>query len=108
MSAEAEAAVRLAVDDLAGRLAAARQALDSGRIVDLSDLDAEARKVCESLTELPAETARGFQPSLLALIDDLEQLSKLIEGDLKVLGDAIGGNSQRRQATSAYGRKPGG
>ena len=104
MSATPEAA-RQAVDALAGRLDAARQAMSTGASVDLADLDQEAQALCERLVALPPDIARGFQPSLLALIDDLEQLSRQIRDDLKTLGEAIGDNSQRRQATNAYGRK---
>ncbi len=86
-----------------GRLNAARRALETEQRVDLADLQGRITALCERLSSLPLEAARGHKGVLLALYDDLDRLSVDLTRAYGELGQQLKGLSGGRQAAAAYG-----
>ena len=83
-------------------IAVARRALVDGKIVSLDGLEDHVDTTCKQITELPGKEGRALQPTMLALVDDLEKLAVALKGDHKETETALQGLSDRKRAQSAY------
>ncbi len=87
-------------------IAVARCALDDGKIVSLEGLEVHVDDTCKGITGLPRTESEELQPAMLALVDDLEQLSRALGQDHRQTEAALNNLSDRQRAQSAYA-KPG-
>ena len=78
----------------------------AGYACDLTNLDAAIQQICRTIATVPADEAAPVHARLLALFDELGHLAERIEENLAVLGDRLGDNAKRREATSAYAQPP--
>ncbi|MGB8273879.1 MAG: hypothetical protein WCF16_01260, partial [Alphaproteobacteria bacterium] len=85
-------------------VAASRQALAQGSLVDLTGLEGEVSDICRQLTTMPAAEAARFKPPLVALADDLDRLTEDLARSHKALGEELGGVSARHKAAKAYAK----
>ena len=95
--------VEALIAEARGRLNAARRALETEQPVDLAELQGRVAALCERLSSLPLETARGHKGVLLALYDDLDRLSADLTRAHGELGQQLKGLSGGSQAAAAYG-----
>ncbi len=82
----------------------ARRALGEGKIVSLEGLEEHVDITCQGITALPREEGQALRPTMLALIDGLEQLSKALGDDHRQTESALNGLSDRERAQSAYSK----
>ena len=82
----------------------ARYALSEGKIVSLDGLEEHVDITCREITALPREEGQALQPTMLALIDGLEQLTKALGEDHRQTESALNDLSDREQAQSAYSK----
>lgn len=80
----------------------ARRALDEGKIVSLDGLEAHVDVTCQGITALPKAEGQALQPTMLALIDGLEQLSQALGRDHGETKSALDKLSNRERAQAAY------
>lgn len=99
----------LKAEDLKARLAQAnntiemaRRALGDGKIVSLDGLEEHVDITCRGITDLSRDEGQALQPTMLALIDGLEQLSSALGEDHRQTETALNGLSDRERAQSAY------
>ncbi len=90
---------------LAGLISRARAELNTGGLVDLAPLESRVGALCKRLEGLPVEEGGDLRPRLLALIDDLGQLSDSIARRLEGLKRDLSDTAGRHRATRAYGAK---
>ena len=88
----------------AGLIDAFRQVAGAGNSVDLSGLDKLVETLCATIVTLPAAERNPLKSSLLALIDDLNRLVKILETQQHDASDGLKGVSSRHRAVSAYGK----
>ena len=67
------------IQAIGAAIAHARERLGAGELLDLGALDGRVRRLCTRIEELPAERAKALRTRVLALIDDLSLLARLIE-----------------------------
>ena len=82
----------------------ARRALGEGKIVSLEGLEEHVDITCQGITALPREEGQALRPTMLALIDGLEQLSKALATDHRQTESALNGLSDRERAQTAYSK----
>ena len=86
----------------------ARQAVEEGKTVDLSALEAHVNDTCRAIDGLPGDEGRTLQPAMLALTDDLNQLTDSLSREHDAMKAALGAMSDRQRAQNAYLKSPGG
>ena len=64
-----------AIESLRGTLTMARVLVQSGRVVDLAGLDAEAATLCAQVARLPGASGQRLRPALEALVREVEGLA---------------------------------
>lgn len=100
----AEETVAAGLDELAAAVAQMRDVVAGGGVVDLAGLDAEAQRLCDAATRLPAVEARPLLTRFEAVLVALGCL----EAEVRRFGlgdpDQSDTASLRRRASSAYGR----
>jgi len=68
-------AVRACLEQVSRTLAIARSLVRSGKLVDLTGLEAEVAYVCARVLDLPREEGHAVRPLLIALRSDLDALA---------------------------------
>ena len=84
-------------------VAAARQTIEDGNLVDLTGLEREVASICEGLNALPSAETPAFKAPLVALADDLDRLTHDLTRSQRKLGKEIGGVVLRQKVAKAYG-----
>ncbi|MEE9139576.1 MAG: hypothetical protein V3U18_02245 [Alphaproteobacteria bacterium] len=102
MTAEKELKRRL--EQASAVIAAARQTLAEGTLVDLAGLEGEVNDVCGKITELPPEDGGTLKSSLVSLAGDLDLLTEELKAAHEKVAGEIEGTSARQQAAKAYAR----
>ena len=83
---------------------AARGFVADGKVVDLAPLEQEIKRICDSITELPADQNAPLRPVMVALIDDLEKLAAEIRDTHSELEDQLQSFSNHTTAVAAYAK----
>ena len=86
----------------------ARQAVEDGRSVDLTALEAHVDETCRAIGALPGVEGRALQSALVALTDDLNLLTDSLSREHDAMKTALGELSDRQRAQNAYLKSPGG
>jgi len=94
------------LEALDGVITRARRDIADGGVVDLAPLETRVNQLCAGIDSLQRDQAKGLQPRLLALLDDLDQLTGQIEAGLAALSAELGDHGKRREAVSAYAKGP--
>ncbi len=83
---------------------AARGFVADGKVVDLAPLEQEIKRICDSITELPADQNAPLRPVMVALIDDLEKLAAEIRDTHSELEGQLQSFSNHTTAVAAYAK----
>ena len=83
---------------------AARSFVADGKVVDLAPLEQEIKRICNSITELPADQNAPLRPVMVALIDDLEKLAAEIRDTHSELEGQLQSFSNHTTAVAAYAK----
>ncbi|EWY37147.1 hypothetical protein N825_21405 [Skermanella stibiiresistens SB22] len=83
-----------------------RVALSGGGVIDLAGLDDRIAAICATLEGQPPEASRALLPRLLALVQDLNELSAACERARADTSLELERVSTRNRASQAYGRQP--
>lgn len=62
------------IDRIAGALAVTEALVGTGRVVDLTGLEAEIGAICDGTLSLPREQGRACLPALRALLDRVDSV----------------------------------
>ena len=89
-------------------VAAARDLIDEGQIINIQPLENEVQELCARMTGLDAAAARKVQPVLLGLMDELNRLAESMGERHRELTGALRSLSQHGNAASAYAARPAG
>ena len=84
----------------------ARRTVEHGDFVDLAGLDARVGRLCSAIKDLPKDQGRGFERSLLGLVDDLTRLTDQLAEQREQVRQSLVGTSSHKQAASAYRKTP--
>ena len=77
----------------------------AGQTIDLSPLETRVETLCQAVEALPAQQARRLRVNLLALLEDFDQLAKVLKANLGQLTEQLGAATERRRAALAYSNK---
>ena len=77
------------IEAIGAAIGHARERLGAGELIDLSALDGRVRLLCTQIEALPADGATGLRGRVLALIEDLSLLARLIEVRLEALRERL-------------------
>jgi hypothetical protein len=80
--------------EIAAAVAAAREAVADGALIEIRGLDGAVSEICAAAECIPAAERGGFAEGLAALADALDRLA----ADIARQGEA----ARRRQAADAY------
>lgn len=94
------------VDKVTSLIAGARQLIGEGKSVELSALETRVARLCEAITQMPADDARRLKDPLATILGDLDRLEADLKSQLETAGQ-VNEDGRRRQAASAY-RTPAG
>ncbi len=83
---------------------AARSFVADGKVVDLVPLEQEIKRICESITALPADQTVPLRPVMVALIDDLDKLAAEIRDTHSELEGQLQSLSTHKTAVAAYAK----
>ena len=83
---------------------AARGFVADGKVVDLAPLEQEIKRICDSITELPADQNAPLRPVMVALIDDLDKLAAEIRDTHSELEGQLRSFSNHKTAIAAYAK----
>jgi hypothetical protein len=72
------AAVCTLSDELIQSIDCARDAVEHGRAIDLTDFNHQVSLLCAQALDLPSEDGRLVRPSLIALSGELDTLSRAL------------------------------
>ena len=97
--------LRARLTEASATIEVARRALGEGKIVSLDGLEAHVDMTCQGITALPKAEGQALQPTMLALIDGLEQLSRALGRDHGETKSALNKLSNRERAQAAYASK---
>ena len=89
-------------------LGSARTMVDSGQLIELDGLEAATDQICAEVTGLPADERERCKDGLLKLLAAFDELAGALQRQHEQIGDVLKTSGDRRRATSAYGRAPGG
>ena len=87
-------------------VAAARDLIDDGQIINIHPLEKEVEGLCARVTALDPLTAKGVQPVLLGLMEELNRLAEAMGERHRELAGALRSLSQHGNAASAYAARP--
>ena len=96
--------VRRTLEDARARIGAARAQLNGEQPMDLQELEQGVDRLCADIAALTAEESRTLQPTMVALMDDLNALESELTSHHAELSHDIRDVSDRRRATAAYGK----
>ncbi len=85
----------------------ARRQVQTGQAIELTPLEAEIDHICSNIAALPNDERVAFHRPLTGLISELDDLTQLLRAGLERIAKDLTENSQRRQATAAYGKPNG-
>jgi len=94
--------IRFALDATTSRLDGARRMLGLGHPFDLSDLTGRVQEICGAIEGLPAPERHGFEPPMVALIDELNKLAEALTRQRDGLARGLKSISAGEQASKAY------
>jgi hypothetical protein len=77
--------------------------LTKGELIDMSALDGRVTKLCAHIEAQPPETAAPLRDKVLAMIQDMTRLAKMIEVRLMGLRGNLQQGGGRQGAAAAYG-----
>ncbi len=83
---------------------AARGFVADGKVVDLAPLEQEIKRICGSITALPADQNAPLKPVMVALIDDLDKLAAEIRDTHSELEGQLKSFSNHKTAIAAYAK----
>ena len=83
---------------------AARGFVADGKVVDLEPLEQEIKRICGSITALPADQNAPLKPVMVALIDDLDKLAAEIRDTHSELEGQLKSFSNHKTAIAAYAK----
>ncbi len=83
---------------------AARGFVADGKVVDLAPLEQEIKRICGSITALPADQNAPLKPVMVALIDDLDKLAAEIKDTHSELEGQLQSFSNHKTAIAAYAK----
>ena len=81
-----------------------RQAVARGDGVDLSGLEKEVDGICQAIAGAEPGAGALLKPALVALMDDLDRLTEVLQGAHAQLRKEMNALGARRRATKAYGQ----
>lgn len=102
----ADTSIEAALREAATAIDTARTLLDQGTIIDLNGLETHVEQACDGIPALPAPDRARLKPTLVALIDGLNQLSEQLSTQHKEVSGTLQDIGARTRAASAY--KPSG
>ena len=82
----------------------ARGFVADGKVVDLAPLEQEIKRICGSITALPADQNAPLKPVMVALIDDLDKLAAEIRDTHSELEGQLQSLSTHKVAVAAYAK----
>ena len=77
-----------------------------GQIIDLAGLESHVDTVCSAITKLPPANCAGLKPTLIKLIDGLNNLARKIAEQHENVAGKLQELSSRRKAATAYTADP--
>ncbi len=83
---------------------AARGFVADGKVVDMAPLEQEIKRICGSITALPADQNAPLRPVMVALIDDLDKLAAEIRDTHSELEGQLKSFSNHKTAIAAYAK----
>lgn len=95
------------LDQVQSIVATARRLLAQGNSVDLAKLEARVEEFCGQASNLPPGSGDVIRPKMVALIDELNSLSREMTEQYEDLRENLSGLATSQRAQAAY-RKPGG
>lgn len=87
------------------RVTWAKTSISKGEVVDLCSLQSQVEEICHRIDKLPEAERAPFKNGLLALVEEIEQLSLTLADGLDALRAQIGETASRRRALRAYGEQ---
>ena len=96
--------IKSELEALGNQLSRARAKVDEGETVDLTPMEDAVQAICSVMSQFPDDEKQGLKSSLLAVLEELDQLTRLIRERLAELSNQLGETSDRRRAHSAYAR----
>ncbi|MBK18600.1 MAG: hypothetical protein CMM52_07170 [Rhodospirillaceae bacterium] len=91
------------LEQASGVINAFRDHAAQGNGLDLSDLDAKIKALCETIVELPPSERQAFKAKLISLTDDLDRLVETLTKQHREIAEDIQSVTSRQRAASAYG-----
>lgn len=98
----ADTSIEAALREAATAIDTARTLLDQGTIIDLNGLETHVEQACDGIPALPAPDRARLKPTLVALIDGLNQLSEQLSAQHKEVSGTLQNIGARTRAASAY------
>lgn len=96
------------LDQVQSIVSTARRLLAQGNSVDLAKLEARVEEFCAQVPTLPEETRKVIRPKMVALIDELNSLSREMKEQYEYLRQNLSELAVNRRAQAAYRRPTGG
>jgi hypothetical protein len=96
-----------AIADLAGLIAAARQATEAGEMVELDIVAMRIAVLCDAVGDLDPAVARPLRPALAAVMQELDALDFALRRRNVDLSLDMAEAERRLRAQAVYGTKPG-
>ncbi len=97
------------IDHIEIQLREATVALDAadilvgqGQIIDLIGLERHVDRICATIAKLPPASCSGLKPTLIVLIDGLNNLARKLSEQQGNVASRLQEMSSRRKAASAY------
>ncbi len=87
-------------------LDAADTLVGQGRIIDLIGLERHVEGICATIAKLPPASCSGLKPTLIMLIDGLNNLARKLSDQQRNVASRLQELSSHRKAASAYGTDP--
>ncbi|PIR37858.1 MAG: hypothetical protein COV35_07985 [Alphaproteobacteria bacterium CG11_big_fil_rev_8_21_14_0_20_39_49] len=88
---------------ICGEIEASMHALDTGKEVNMENIDRNVRRFCDIVTKLPAAEAKSYDEKIDNIVKELTYIVETLTERKLEVGEQINYTSQRRKAQSAYG-----
>lgn len=95
--------VRAGLSEAGSAVLAARTLLNQGSLIDLSGLEKFVEDLCGSIDRLPSAEGGTIKPTLIKLIDELNELADVITAERDSVSGEMKTLSHGKRAVSAYG-----
>lgn len=95
--------VRAGLSEAGSAVLAARTLLSQGSLIDLSGLEKFVEDLCGSIDRLPSGQGGTIKPTLIKLIDELNELADVITAERDSVSGEMKTLSHGKRAASAYG-----